>query len=95
MHMNNNYLSDDETKSSSSKDENAGTKGGNKPTSKSRSRLFRNRTRFNLNRPGTTTENPPPQTIKPLSVTKNLLRGRDRFRNLLNRTPDSTPSLAA
>merc|ERR1712045_1035145 len=37
---------------------------------------------------------------KPNSVTKNLLRGRDRFRNLLNRKPEidnpgsSTPSLS-
>ena len=63
---------------------------GDKSSGSSRSRLFRNRTRFNLNRGTSTTENPQPQTKKPLSVTKNLLRGRDRFRNLLNRTPNST-----
>ena len=71
---------------------------GSKSRGSSRSRLFKNRTRFNLNRQTSTTENPQPQTQKPNSVTKNLLRGRDRFRNLLNRNPEtdnpgSTPSL--
>ena len=83
-------LDDDSNDSQSKEDE---EDSGTKSRGSSRSRLFRNRTRFNLNRAGTsTTENPQPQTNRPLSVTKNLLRGRDRFRNLLNRTPNSTLS---
>ena len=60
------------------------------PPTSTRSRLFgnRGRTRFSLNRGNkkpTTTPTPEATSTRP-SATRNILRGRDRFRNLLART---------
>jgi hypothetical protein len=90
-----NIPDDDNDQSLQSLTTNPPSGSGSSPGSRLKA-LLGSRSRFNLNRglnrPKTTEA---PQTTTRVSATRNILRGRDRFRNLLSRTSTVPPSLAS